>query len=1043
LNLAKLLPYVDIQCHVQPVTRSILRFQITLTPSFNWNQRWHGSAQGFWIWIEDSDNIRIYHQEYILFSKRTHPDSINLELVIPAFDPLPPQYFIRVVSDSWVGSEFLLPVSFEHLFMPSTDMPYTDLMDLTPLPTSALGNSKYEQLYAKFEVFNPIQTQLFHVLYHQDTPILLGAPTGSGKTIVAEIALLRMKKKFPSGKCVYIAPLKSLARERLKEWKKKLGGDPLKWKVLELSGDTHHDKRTLEKADVLVCTPEKWDLVSRGWRTQSEDSVKSKNFVKDVRLLIIDEIHLLGEERGAVLEAIVSRTRFISRLIQSQASIDENEIPVNQSHETTRIVGLSTAIANPYDLANWMGIDVDNIKVGAKIGMYNFRPSVRPIPMKVHIQGFAGRHYCPRMATMNKPCYAAIREHSPTKPVIIFVASRRQTRLTALDLINYAASDQNPSTFLGCSDEYALSVADTLHDASLRHTISYGIGLHHAGLSSHDREKVENMFLKGDIQVLVATATLAWGVNLPAHLVIVKGTEFFDGKESRYVDYPVTDVLQMMGRAGRPQFDTEGIACIFVEESKKNFYKKFLYDPFPVESCLDSRMADNLNAEIATGTVVTIEDCVGWLDWTFYARRVRMNPSYYGAESGDDDTVNEFLLQKVMTCIEELKESGCIITPVDDNMGEVAPTYLGVTSSKFYLHHKTPHQMRIGVKNSRRTMLSSLEQFDSRTGEHGFAFPVEVEEIAVASIIYHLAHTYEFSELPVRHNEEQLNAQLADELPWGPLIPVINQGALRKNNNIDLETYLDPCTKCYLLIQAFITDAELPISDYVNDTSTALDQLPRLLAAMENVAMHDMSSEGTFDIYCMFPIVRQILNSRMLPSEDPLGQVYSISGDKMRQLRKQGINLRQLCLMEDYSSLRLTKKVQQEIHLLPLFILCNIQITFKTDKASGKSEGVVSFNLELHQKVAQNRKTAVEFSFDAILGTHSRSILLGQKSITLKVLPHSPGERSRSIEIKFDWDIAKSSDQEDGGSVVLRVFSRDVRGLDVQHVLPLNVAPQK
>jgi hypothetical protein len=532
-------------------------------------------------------------------------------------------------------------------------------------------------------------------------------------------------------------------------------------------------------------------------------------------------------------------------------------------------------------------------------------------------------------------------------------------------------------------------------------------------------------------------------VNLPAHLVIVKGTEFFDGKESRYVDYPVTDVLQMMGRAGRPQFDTEGIACIFVEESKKNFYKKFLYDPFPVESCLDSRMADNLNAEIATGTVVTIEDCVGWLDWTFYARRVRMNPSYYGAESGDDDTVNEFLLQKVMTCIEELKESGCIITPVDDNMGEVAPTYLGVTSSKFYLHHKTPHQMRIGVKNSRRTMLSSLEQFDSRTGEHGFAFPVEVEEIAVASIIYHLAHTYEFSELPVRHNEEQLNAQLADELPWGPLIPVINQGALRKNNNIDLETYLDPCTKCYLLIQAFITDAELPISDYVNDTSTALDQLPRLLAAMENVAMHDMSSEGTFDIYCMFPIVRQILNSRMLPSEDPLGQVYSISGDKMRQLRKQGINLRQLCLMEDYSSLRLTKKVQQEIHLLPLFILCNIQITFKTDKASGKSEGVVSFNLELHQKVAQNRKTAVEFSFDAILGTHSRSILLGQKSITLKVLPHSPGERSRSIEIKFDWDIAKSSDQEDGGSVVLRVFSRDVRGLDVQHVLPLNVAPQK
>ena len=54
--------------------------------------------------------------------------------------------------------------------------------------------------------------------------------------------------------------------------------------------------------------------------------------------------------------------------------------------------------------------------------------------------------------------------------------------------------------------------------------VTFGIGLHHAGLSSNDRDIVETMFLKGEIRVLVATATLAWGVNLPAHLVIVKGT---------------------------------------------------------------------------------------------------------------------------------------------------------------------------------------------------------------------------------------------------------------------------------------------------------------------------------------------------------------------------------------------------------------------------------------------------------------------------------------------------------------------------------------
>lgn len=101
---------------------------------------------------------------------------------------------------------------------------------------------------------------------------------------------------------------------------------------------------------------------------------------------------------------------------------------------------------------------------------------------------------------------------------------------------------------------------------------------------------------------------MAWGVNFPAHLVVVKGTEYFDGKSRRYVDYPITgiillkvylntesintdlciivflDVLQMMGRAGRPQFDDQGKAVILVHDIKKDFYKKFLYEPFPVES---------------------------------------------------------------------------------------------------------------------------------------------------------------------------------------------------------------------------------------------------------------------------------------------------------------------------------------------------------------------------------------------------------------------------------------------------------------------------
>ena len=379
----RMLPRIDVTCTVHPITKHALRLHIQLDPTFTWSDRFHGGAEGFWLWVEDGENSKSYHNEYILFAKRNHPESMTLELVIPVLELLPQQYFIRIVSDNWVGCESLIPVSFRHLLLDGLSSPafYTNLFNLAPLPVRALGDARYEQLYSKkFDFFNPIQTQLFHVLYHCDTPVLLGAPTGSGKTTVAEIALLRMKKKNPSAKCVYIAPLKSLARERLKEWSTRLGAPPLKWKVLELSGDTSHDSYALNNSDVLICTPEKWDLISRGWRGVSDDFTSSsasngKKFIREVGLLIIDEIHLLGEERGAVLEAIVSRTRFISRYIQAESqnkSTSESKTP-----EMTRIMGLSTALANPFDLADWIGRDTQGYGVDAKRGLYNFRPSVR------------------------------------------------------------------------------------------------------------------------------------------------------------------------------------------------------------------------------------------------------------------------------------------------------------------------------------------------------------------------------------------------------------------------------------------------------------------------------------------------------------------------------------------------------------------------------------------------------------------------------------------------------------------------------------------
>lgn len=179
------------------------------------------------------------------------------------------------------------------------------------------------------------------------------------------------------------------------------------------------------------------------------------------------------------------------------------------------------------------------------------------MPLECHIQGYPGKFYCPRMASMNKPAYAAIQTYAPIKPVLVFVSSRRQTRLTALDLIAHAAADEKPQQFVHMPEADLEAVTTTLkvscgarypvrrtacgsargpplmafllpQDGNLRDTLRFGIGLHHAGLNEHDRSTVERLYVEGKIQVLVATSTLAWGVNTPAHLVIIKGTEYFD-----------------------------------------------------------------------------------------------------------------------------------------------------------------------------------------------------------------------------------------------------------------------------------------------------------------------------------------------------------------------------------------------------------------------------------------------------------------------------------------------------------------------------------
>ncbi|KAJ5999523.1 hypothetical protein N7451_007333 [Penicillium sp. IBT 35674x] len=802
-------PTLSVETEIAPLNKDVLRIRLSIYPEFTWNDRHHGASESFWVWVENSETSEIYHHEYFILSRRKLYDDHELNFTIPLSDPLPSQIYIRIISDRWLGAETVSPVSFKHLIRPDTESVYTDLQNLQPLPISALKNPLLEELYGqRFQFFNPMQTQIFHLLYHTPANVLLGSPTGSGKTVAAELAMWWAFREKPGSKVVYIAPMKALVRERVQDWRKRLTG-PMGMKLVELTGDNTPDTRTIRDADIIITTPEKWDGISRSWQT--------RDYVRKVSLVIIDEIHLLGGDRGPILEIIVSRMNYIA----------------SQSKGSVRLMGMSTACANASDLGNWLGV---------KEGLFNFRHSVRPVPLEIFIDGFPEqRGFCPLMQSMNRPTFLAIKNHSPEKPVIVFVASRRQTRLTAKDLINYCGMEDNPRRFVRMSEDDLDLNLTRVKDDALREALSFGIGLHHAGLVESDRQLAEELFANNKIQILVATSTLAWGVNLPAHLVVVKGTQFFDAKIEGYRDMDLTDVLQMLGRAGRPQFDTSGIARIFTQDSKKAFYKHFLHTGFPVESTLHKVLDNHLGAEVSSGTITTKQDALDYLTWTFFFRRLHKNPSYYGLEISAEEQstmaaqtiAQDFMVDLVDKSLDDLAESSCVL--VDSATGEVDSTPFGKIMSYYYLSHKT---IRYLMSHAKR-------------------------EPTFQDVLSWMCSATEFDELPVRHNEDLINAELAQNLP----LSIESMG--------DLPMW-DPHVKAFLLLQAYMSRIDLPISDYVGDQTSVLDQGIRVIQASIDV----MAELGFIPACQMLMTLLQCIKSARWPEDHPLSILPGVAVEK-------------------------------------------------------------------------------------------------------------------------------------------------------------------
>ena len=144
--------------------------------------------------------------------------------------------------------------------------------------------------YQKMEIdeLNSIQTQVFSTFFKTDDNIFLGAPSGSGKTLCAELAIIKMLEEYPNGRAVYIAPCEALAKVRYEDWRIRFGKEPMDYTVRLLTGDNTTDNRFLNNARIIISNPVHWDKISRRWRR--------KKAVQNVNLFIVDDLHLVAAE---------------------------------------------------------------------------------------------------------------------------------------------------------------------------------------------------------------------------------------------------------------------------------------------------------------------------------------------------------------------------------------------------------------------------------------------------------------------------------------------------------------------------------------------------------------------------------------------------------------------------------------------------------------------------------------------------------------------------------------------------------------------------
>ena len=487
----------------------------------------------------------------------------------------------------------------------------------------------------------------------EGSDVVAAVPTASGKTFVAQLALLTA-----DGPGLYVCPLRALAREKYETFAALPGVE-----VGISTGDFDATGEALAGNDVVVATSEKVDSAIRN----------GASWVDELACVVVDEVHLLGtKRRGPTLEVTLATLRRRNPELQT--------------------VALSATVDNPEAIAGWLDaalVESDwrpvdlrtGVAVGGEVAFDDGTTlTVEVDPGATDDAGDDGPDPTEVTAALVADAVA------DGGQCLAFVRSRRE----AVDLAERLADD-GLAAELGVEDAAAAAAAEatdvdgTLTGRQLADCLRAGVAFHHAGLRSGHRSVVESAFRERDVACICATPTLAAGVNVPARRVVVRDQRRYG--EGGMVWIPTLEVHQMCGRAGRPGLDPHGEAVLVADaDTREEVRERYVEGE---SEAVESQLADpaalrtHVLAAVATGFAATETEILDVFEGTFYARETGAGGLADAVAVAVDDLVAAGMVARETGGVEDYR---------------LVATAVGETTSKQYVRPETGERIVAGLR---------------------------------------------------------------------------------------------------------------------------------------------------------------------------------------------------------------------------------------------------------------------------------------------------------------------------------------------------------